>query len=149
MGISSVGSFPVHSGGSLNILQLFGCRNLALNRVFSTLEAGMGGFQFRGHPYATHICLYTPYICMPPVHLYAPYTPCKSMFSLYHMLPICNGDLGASVHPMYLGVLWGHQYICQVFQCLSVHSFASQFITVMPIIGGCFFTRLDAYGCVM
>ena len=45
MGISSVGSFPVQSGGSLIIFQLFRCRNLALNRFFilPTLEAGMGG----------------------------------------------------------------------------------------------------------
>ena len=34
MGISSVGSFPVWSGGSLNIFQLLRCRNLALNRFF-------------------------------------------------------------------------------------------------------------------
>ena len=42
MGISSVGSFPVWSGGSLIFFQLFRCRNLALNRVFSYfLVAGM------------------------------------------------------------------------------------------------------------
>ena len=34
MGIYGVGSFPVQSGGSLNIFQLLRCRNLALNRVF-------------------------------------------------------------------------------------------------------------------
>ena len=37
MGISGVGSFPVWSGGSLNIFHLFMCRNLALNRVFPIL----------------------------------------------------------------------------------------------------------------
>ena len=36
MGISSMGSFPVWSGGSLIIFQLLRCRNLALNRVFPT-----------------------------------------------------------------------------------------------------------------
>ena len=36
MGISSVGSFPVQSGGSLIFFQLFRCRNLVLNRVFPT-----------------------------------------------------------------------------------------------------------------
>ena len=43
MDISSVGSFPVWSGGSLIIFQLFSCRNLALNSVFFLLflEAGM------------------------------------------------------------------------------------------------------------
>ena len=42
MGISSVGSFPVQSGGSLILFQLFRCRNLALNKVFSYfLVAGM------------------------------------------------------------------------------------------------------------
>ena len=34
-GISSVGSFPVQSGGSLIIFQFPRCRNLVLNRVFS------------------------------------------------------------------------------------------------------------------
>ena len=35
MCISSVGSFPVQSAGSLINFQLFRCRNLALNRFFS------------------------------------------------------------------------------------------------------------------
>ena len=40
MGISSVGSFPVWSGGSLIFFQLFRCRNLALNRFFSYFFSG-------------------------------------------------------------------------------------------------------------
>ena len=48
--------------------------------------------------------------------------PYICMFPLYCMFLICHGDSGASVHPMY-------QYICQAFLCLSVHPFASQFIS--------------------
>ena len=32
-----------------------------------------------------------------------------------------------------LGPFGGHQYICQAFLCLSVHPFAPQFITVIPV----------------
>ena len=70
MGISSVGSFPVQSGGSLIIFQLFRWMNLALNRFFPTflrgrhvLYLGMSG---------------CPYVHKPPVHPYTPvhlYTP--------------------------------------------------------------------------
>ena len=85
MGISSVGSFPVWSGGSLIIFQLFRCRNLALNRMFlqKSLEVGMRGFTLRGAHMPT-ICLYTP------VHLDAlpdiwtsqlsPVLPCAYVF---------------------------------------------------------------------
>ena len=40
MGISGVGSFPVQSGGSLIIFQLFRCRDFALNRFFPTFLRG-------------------------------------------------------------------------------------------------------------
>ena len=50
-----------------------------------------------------------------------------------YVFPICHGDLGASVHPIWFGVFGGHQYICQAFWCLSVHTFVSQLITFMPI----------------
>ena len=43
MGIFGVGSFPVQSGGSLIIFQLFRCRNLALNRIFSYIRGRYGG----------------------------------------------------------------------------------------------------------
>ena len=51
MGISSVGSFPVWSGGSLIFFQLFRCRNLALNRVFFLLFSGR-------HIFIHEACLY-------------------------------------------------------------------------------------------
>ena len=71
----------------------------------------MGGCHLKGH-------LYTQYICMPPVFLYPlyictphtsvpPYPKYICMFSVYHMFPICHGDLRASVHPICLGVFWG------------------------------------------
>ena len=59
------GSFPVWSGDSLIIFQLFRCRNLALNRFLFLLflEAGM---------FCTWGVWMPPYMCMPPVCLYAP-----------------------------------------------------------------------------
>ena len=77
MGISSVGSFPVQSGGSQIFFQLFRCRNLALNRVFSYfIVAGM--FLYLGvsgtpHSY-TPVHLYVPYVCTPP-GVYTPRCP--------------------------------------------------------------------------
>ena len=64
MGISSVGSFPVWPGGSLIILQLYRCRNVALNRFFHTFLSGRHVFVLGGS-------LDVPYIHTPPVHLYA------------------------------------------------------------------------------
>ena len=75
MGISGVGSFPVQSGGSLIFFQLFRCRNLALNRVFSYfLVAGMFLYLgVSGHP---HICT-PPYVHIPCmfIHPLGVYTP--------------------------------------------------------------------------
>ena len=71
MCISSVGSFPVQSGGSLIFFQLLRCRNLALNRVFSYFLV-VGMFLYLGGGWMPP-CLYAP--CMfvqPPIHLYAP-----------------------------------------------------------------------------
>ena len=80
MGISSVELIPnVQSGGSLIIFQLFRCRHLALNRMFPTLEAGMGVVSLGGLcmlpicPYGSrnlyaHCIVHTPpdmFICPP------------------------------------------------------------------------------------
>ena len=43
MGISNVGSFPVQSGDSLITFQLFRCKNLALNRMFSYIQGRYRG----------------------------------------------------------------------------------------------------------
>ena len=110
MGISSVGSFPVWSGGSLIIFQLLRCRNLALNRVSSYfLVAGM--FLYLGgcldsptfiHP--PYICM-TPYICMPS----GMYTPsicphtllCLCVFlEAFHVVGGCNGLPFVLGHPL-------------------------------------------------
>ena len=101
----------------------------ALNRVFSYIRGRHGGCQHRGHLYAPYI--YMPlYVCMPPVCLYAPYT----LVHLY-VLPIPYvphmswGNGGISVQAICLAVFEGHQNICQAFLCLSVHPYASQFIS--------------------
>ena len=72
--------------------------------------------------------LYASYICM-PLH-----TPCTSLCSPY---TICSSYvIGCLVWPLYtpydLGSFGGHQDFSQAFLCLSVHEFASQFITVIP-----------------
>ena len=99
--ILGVGSFSVLSGGSLIIFQLFRCRNLALNRMFSYIRGRPGGCQHRGH-------LYTPIHSYAPHTSVCPHTPCTSV--CFSMFPTCCGDLGASVHP-----------ICLVFWVASVH----------------------------
>ena len=72
MCISGVGSFPVQSGGSLIYFQLFRCRKLALNRVFSYfLVVGMCLYLGRGWLH-TPMFVHPLYVCMPPVCLYAP-----------------------------------------------------------------------------
>ena len=67
VGISSVVSFTVQSGGSLIIFQLFRYRNLALNRFFPTfLEAGM--FYTWGVSGHLPLCLYASlYVCLSPI----------------------------------------------------------------------------------
>ena len=64
MGISGVGSFPVWSGGSLIFFQLFRCRNLALNRVFSYfLVAGM--FLYLWGVWMLPMFVHPLYVCTP------------------------------------------------------------------------------------
>ena len=55
--------------------------------------------------------------------------PCTSIcFSLYHMFPICHGDLGASLHPMswvFLGCISmsiRNFCICWYIHCFSIHN---------------------------
>ena len=89
MGISSVGSFPVWSGGSLIFFQLFMCRNLALNRVVSYfLVAGMflylGVYTFL---YFYNICT-LPGVYTPP---YAPYSSASLFSEALHVVGGCNG----------------------------------------------------------
>ena len=68
MGISSVGSFPVWSRGSLIIFQLFRCRNLALNRIFPTFLSGRHTFLYLGASGCPHMFVH-------PIHFYNP-CPC-------------------------------------------------------------------------
>ena len=65
----------VHSKCSLEVLlyffQLFRCRNLALNRVFSYFFSGRHVFILEGVSGCPHICTpqyvhMPPYVCMPP-----------------------------------------------------------------------------------
>ena len=68
---------------------------------------------------------YPLYICMFPI---CPHNPSTSISSPYVM-----GTWGHLYTQYVLGSFGGHQYICQAFCCLSIHPFASQFITVMPV----------------
>ena len=113
--VYSMGSFPVRSGGFLIIFQLFRCRNLASNRMFSYIRGQYGGCQLRGN-------LYAPYICMPlyiqmPTYNCMPHTPSTS--ACFPEFPICHGDLGGTCT---LHVSWGlggistsvrHLCVCQ------------------------------------
>ena len=131
-GISSVGSFPVQCRGFLIIFfKLFRCRNLALNRdCFPTFRSRhVGDCQNKGvcMPLVIAICPYTPYICMPL------YTHCTSVCSLYTYVTHVMGIWGHLYTPYIWGSFGGHQDICWIFLCLSVHPFASQFITVIPV----------------
>ena len=124
MGTSGVGSFPVWSGGSLIFFQLFRCRNLDLNRVFSYfLVIGM---------FSTWGCLNAPYICMPPYVCMSPvcsYTPicshtslCICMFSeALHIVGGCKGLPFVLEHFPYTAPAWGFlPFICTTHTQLLV-----------------------------
>ena len=108
MGIPSVGSFPVWSGGSLIFFQLFRCRNLVLNRVFTYfLVAGMfytwGGVWMPPHLHTTCI-LYTPAHAYTPgvyTHPICPHTLlCLCVFlEALHVVRGCNGLPFVFGHP--------------------------------------------------
>ena len=78
MSISCVGSFPMQSGGSLIIFQIFRCRNLVSNSMFSYTRVRHGGaVSLGGICMPPYICMLPyihtlPYTCTPPLHLYAP-----------------------------------------------------------------------------
>ena len=107
------GFIPSMVWGFSNYFQLFRCRNLALNRMFSHIRGRLGGCQLRR-------CVYDPpYICMPPVylyfpvHLYAPiclntpihlYAPYPLYIVCFPIFPICHGELGVHLYTSY--VLW-------------------------------------------
>ena len=104
MGISGVGSFPVWSGGSLIIFQLFRCRNFALNRFFPTFLSGRHVFIFGGTS-GCPLCLYAPrgadtptYV---PILLYA--SVCSQR--LLHVVGGCRGPLHVGHLPLYGGYL--------------------------------------------
>ena len=113
MGISSVGSFPVQSGGSLIIFQFLSCRHLALNRVFFLLflEAGMFYTWGSGHP---PMFVFTLYVCTPlHIHTHARgvHTPICSPYSSLHLYDLigfcmlwgCKGPLTCWIPPLYGG----------------------------------------------
>ena len=113
----------------ISIFQLFRCRNLASTRdiLVHLVGSHVGGCQAYWY-----VCLCGGTI-HPPIQLYTPtclFTPHVSIASCTSVCPpihqyvsICHGDFGASVH----------SYTCQTFLYLSVHPFASQFITVIPV----------------
>ena len=74
-----------------------------------------------------------------PVHLYAPCTSVCPIHPVHQYVlsipyvPHMSWKLWGHLYTPYVGVFWRHQYICQAFLCLSVHPFASQFITVIPV----------------
>ena len=106
MGISSVGSFPVQSGSSLIIFKLFRCRNLALNRMFPTLQVGMGVVGLGGIYMPP--CLYVLCIFVHPIHPNSPIPPVL-------LYVLCSPDVMGT---------WGrHQYISclELFWGASVH----------------------------
>ena len=73
MGISGVGSFPVWSGGSLNIFSSsLGVGNVALNRMFllKNLRGRHGELHTQGASICPPVCLYTPYMFICPICLY-------------------------------------------------------------------------------
>ena len=126
MGISSVGSFPVWSGGSLIFFELFRCRNLASNRVFSyLLVAGM--FLYLGVSecppclYAP-VCMYTLYVCMPPGCTHPHMPPYSSehlcVFGGFACCGGCNGLPFVLGYIPYTTPVWG----CLCFSYIPPHS---------------------------
>ena len=114
MGISGVGSFPVQSGGSLFIFQLFRCRDLALNSFFLLfLVADM--FLYCGcldaptfvhsHTFISpHTFIHLQGSDTPP---YVPHTPlCICMFSeASACCGGCRGPLTCWTPPLHAGHL--------------------------------------------
>ena len=158
MGISSVGSFPVWSGGSpLLFFKLFRCRNLALNRVFPTFLRGRHVFytwrcfNVPLHSYAPHVHM-PPYICMPPgvyTTPICPYTPlCICMLS--EASACCEGCKGTpymldtSVTPP---PVWG----C-LPSCYTRHSFVGfpvhRYVSGISVCHMGIFLSLSQFSCI-
>ena len=156
MGISGVGSFPVWSGGSLIFFQLFRCRNLALNRVFSyILVADM--FLYLGDldtpificplnsytprvytsPYAPHILL-----CLCVFGGFACCGGCIGLpFVLGHLLTSSLfGDASPYLHPLshWFPV---HQYVSGISVCYVGISLLLKGMGVFP-------HQLGGLGCI-
>ena len=133
------GSFPVWSGDSIIIFQLFRCRNWALNRdVFPTLVAGMWGCQHRGHPHVP-ICLYAPHVQMPtyiqtPPNVCMPtYLPSTSVCPPYYMFHKCHWNFGGNLYtPYVLGSFGASVHLSGISVSVST-SIASQFIIAIPV----------------
>ena len=89
MDISSVGSFPVQSGGSLNIISSSLCVGISFKYVFSyfSLEAGVSHFWG---------------ICMPPNIFGCPHT-----FGHPPMLHMLKHPLYVPNAPMWICMFWG------------------------------------------
>ena len=69
-----------------------------------------------------HMFVHPQYVCM-SLHMFVhPHTPLTAVFYVPYM---SWGLGGASVHPIHIGVFWGHQFICQAFWCLLVHPLPS------------------------
>ena len=118
-----VGSFPVWSVGSLIFFQLFRCRNLALNRVFSY-------FFFSGrHVFILGGWLDAPHICTPPVHLYAPHMfICPCMF--IHSPGVYTTPQGAP-HALY-AIAWFWSIAC----CVGGVFLLNVYWDTPPLFGG-------------
>ena len=136
MGISGVSSFPVWSGGFLNIFQLLRCRNLALNRGFSYFSLVVSMFYILGASRCPPICLDAPCMFRHP-HAFGcpicsnnpPYVPnaplCICMFWGYlHVIGGCGQSSFCLDSPHVFGCLPvcptpSHSYM---LPCMSVYS---------------------------
>ena len=141
MGISSVGSFPVWSGGSPIIFQLFRCRNLALNRFFLLfLVTGMflywGGISMP-HMVVCPIHLYAPQECRCP-HM-SPILLCASACSqrLLHVVGVVGGCSPVGHLPYMLGHLPLYGACLPICLTPSTHWLASLYICMFLGISAC------------
>ena len=110
MCISSMGSFQCGLEVLLIFFQLFRCRNLALNRVFSYfLVVGMflylGGVWTPPHLY-TPICLYAPGVYTPPIGPHGLQCTCMVLEHL-HVVGGCYLLKCVLGHLPYTSPIWG------------------------------------------
>ena len=94
MGISSVGSFPVWRFSNI-FFQLFRCRNLALNRVFSYFLV-VGMFLYLGGAWTPPMFVCPLYICTPQGCTHPHRPPCSSVhLHGFGAFACCGGLLSA------------------------------------------------------